>query len=105
MRSQIFKFTIFVFLFVAAGCAKPASRVTVIRQSEAATTAQNPLNELRKSLHKIFANPNFANAFWGVEIESLDSGEILYEQTSGKLLMPASNMKILTAIAALKKLG
>jgi D-alanyl-D-alanine carboxypeptidase/D-alanyl-D-alanine-endopeptidase (penicillin-binding protein 4) len=102
MRSQIFKLIIFLLLFVTAGCARPVSRNTEIPQ---AVATRDALKELRSSLNKIFANPNFANAFWGVAIQSLDSGEILYEQNSGKLLMPASNMKILTAISALKTLG
>jgi serine-type D-Ala-D-Ala carboxypeptidase/endopeptidase (penicillin-binding protein 4) len=100
MRSQIFKFTILVFVFVAFGCAKPVSKVTTIPQTEVSS-----VKDLQSTLNTIFANQSFANAFWGVAIQSLDSGEILYEQNSGKLLMPASNMKILTAITALEKLG
>ncbi len=42
---------------------------------------------------------------WGVEIRSLDSGELLYERNSRKLMMPASNMKIVTLAAAAETLG
>jgi D-alanyl-D-alanine carboxypeptidase/D-alanyl-D-alanine-endopeptidase (penicillin-binding protein 4) len=44
-------------------------------------------------------------ALWGVEVRSLDSGRILYELNSRKLMMPASNMKILTLATAAETLG
>jgi D-alanyl-D-alanine carboxypeptidase/D-alanyl-D-alanine-endopeptidase (penicillin-binding protein 4) len=42
---------------------------------------------------------------WAVDIRSLDTGERLYELNAGKLMMPASNMKILTLAAAADALG
>jgi D-alanyl-D-alanine carboxypeptidase/D-alanyl-D-alanine-endopeptidase (penicillin-binding protein 4) len=42
---------------------------------------------------------------WAVDIRSLDTGERLYELNAGKLMMPASNMKILTLAAAADVLG
>ena len=70
-----------------------------------AALSRDPLNELRFQLDRILADPAFDNAFWGVAIQSMDTGQILYEQNAGKLLMPASNMKLITAVASLKKLG
>jgi serine-type D-Ala-D-Ala carboxypeptidase/endopeptidase (penicillin-binding protein 4) len=100
MRSQIFKRIILLLILVAAGCAKH-----VPGTFKAPPVPRDTVRELRLQLDHLFGNPEFSNAFWGVAIQSIDSGEILYEQNSGKLLMPASNMKILTGIAALKKLG
>ena len=46
-----------------------------------------------------------AHARWGVVVRSLDSGELLYQLNSDKLMMPASNMKIVTLAAAAQVLG
>ncbi len=100
MQSQILKRTILILLFLAAGCAKHATKTTTAPHIQ-----RDPVAELRTQLDHLFANPDFSNAFWGVEIQSSDTGQVIYEQNAGKLLMPASNMKIVTAIAALKTLG
>jgi D-alanyl-D-alanine carboxypeptidase/D-alanyl-D-alanine-endopeptidase (penicillin-binding protein 4) len=42
---------------------------------------------------------------WGVEVKSLDTGKVLYALNERKLMMPASNMKILTLAAAAEILG
>jgi D-alanyl-D-alanine carboxypeptidase/D-alanyl-D-alanine-endopeptidase (penicillin-binding protein 4) len=46
-----------------------------------------------------------ARGVWGVDIRSLDTGERLYQLEPGRLMMPASNMKIFTAAAAAEILG
>ncbi len=46
-----------------------------------------------------------ARGVWGVDIRSLDTGEPLFELNAGRLMMPASNMKILTLAAAADTLG
>src|SRR3990172_1849114 len=61
----------------------------------------SPLEVLQKDLTAILAEATFENAFWGVMIQSLDTEEILYQQNGEKLLIPASNMKLVTAAAAL----
>ncbi len=63
------------------------------------------LKSLVKHIDAIFNDPMFENAFWGVIIESLDTGKIWYERNPDKLFMPASNQKILTTAAALEELG
>jgi D-alanyl-D-alanine carboxypeptidase/D-alanyl-D-alanine-endopeptidase (penicillin-binding protein 4) len=42
---------------------------------------------------------------WGVDIRSLDSGERLFDLNANRLMMPASNMKILTVATAAASLG
>ena len=42
---------------------------------------------------------------WGVVVKSLDSGKVLYALNARKLMMPASNMKIVTLAAAAEALG
>ena len=60
---------------------------------------------LRDDLDRIFSDATFSSAQWGVEVLSLDRGEMIYERNSGKLYMPASNNKLLTGAAALVGLG
>jgi D-alanyl-D-alanine carboxypeptidase/D-alanyl-D-alanine-endopeptidase (penicillin-binding protein 4) len=60
---------------------------------------------LRKDLDRIFSDRRFAEAHWGVEVYSLDRSEILYEKNAQRLYIPASNNKLLTAAAALMRLG
>jgi D-alanyl-D-alanine carboxypeptidase/D-alanyl-D-alanine-endopeptidase (penicillin-binding protein 4) len=45
------------------------------------------------------------HARWGVAVRSLDSGQRLFELDAGKLMVPASNLKILTLAAAAHALG
>ena len=45
------------------------------------------------------------HALWGVQVKSLDTGRTLYSRNAGTLMMPASNMKIVTLAAAAETLG
>ena len=49
--------------------------------------------------------PEFRNAHWGMLIVDPVAAETLYSRNAGKLLMPASNMKIVTGAAAMAILG
>ncbi len=60
---------------------------------------------LRAELDDIFADPAFRNAHWGLMVQSLETGEILYRRNAEKLFMPASNNKLVTAAVALRRLG
>jgi D-alanyl-D-alanine carboxypeptidase/D-alanyl-D-alanine-endopeptidase (penicillin-binding protein 4) len=60
---------------------------------------------LRHELAAVFNAPIFAHATWAVVIESLATGEVLYELNRAKLVMPASNMKIVTMAVAAETLG
>jgi D-alanyl-D-alanine carboxypeptidase/D-alanyl-D-alanine-endopeptidase (penicillin-binding protein 4) len=53
----------------------------------------------------VFNAPIMARGVWGVDIRSLDTGEVLYQHDAGRLMMPASNMKIVTLAAAANVLG
>jgi len=64
-----------------------------------------PVTALRYELSRIFDDPVFANAHWGVMIQSIDTGELLYSENAQKLFMPASNLKLVTAAVALARLG
>jgi D-alanyl-D-alanine carboxypeptidase/D-alanyl-D-alanine-endopeptidase (penicillin-binding protein 4) len=99
-RYKRFLALLLMILLLAQGCAKKAA-VT----AQAPIPSQGKTAALRGELEEIFSDANFENAFWGVMIQSLENGEIIYQKNHKKFLMPASNMKIPTAAAALVKLG
>ena len=49
--------------------------------------------------------PAFARASWGVVIQSLDDGQVLYRRNAERLFLPASSLKLVTAAGALVRLG
>jgi len=60
---------------------------------------------LRRDLQAVTSAPLLARSHWSILIKSLDTGEVIYQENPGKLVMPASNMKILTMAAAAARLG
>ncbi len=63
------------------------------------------MRELRSDLAQVFGASINDRGVWAVDIRSIESGEHLYELNAGKLMMPASNMKILTLAATADALG
>ncbi|MBI2835562.1 MAG: D-alanyl-D-alanine carboxypeptidase/D-alanyl-D-alanine-endopeptidase [Acidobacteria bacterium] len=63
------------------------------------------VNVLGDALDRVFRDARFEHAVWAVVVESLATGERLYELNPTKLVMPASNMKIVTLAAAAERLG
>jgi D-alanyl-D-alanine carboxypeptidase/D-alanyl-D-alanine-endopeptidase (penicillin-binding protein 4) len=61
--------------------------------------------DLTADLDAIFNVPALSRALVGVRIESLRTGETLYRRNSDKLVVPASNMKLLTLAVAAERLG
>ena len=45
------------------------------------------------------------NAFWGVYVQHVETGETWYEHNASNVFLPASNQKIFTSAAALDALG
>ena len=71
------------------------------------TAAATPVaaKVLPAELDRIFGAPAFDRMQWGVMVQSLASGEVLYHRNASKLMMPASNMKIVTLAASAERLG
>ena len=86
----------------ACGAKAPPAAAPVV---PAVTAPAVPLSSLARELDRIFAAPDFDRMHWGVLVRSLETGQVLYERQAGKLLMPASNMKIVTLAAAAERLG
>ncbi|UCG85678.1 MAG: D-alanyl-D-alanine carboxypeptidase/D-alanyl-D-alanine-endopeptidase [Gemmatimonadota bacterium] len=85
-------------LLVAAACAtrQPATW---------APLPDHALRALQAEIDTILEDPAFHNAHWGVMVQSVHSGQILYRKNSRKLFMPASNIKLVTAAVSLARLG
>jgi D-alanyl-D-alanine carboxypeptidase/D-alanyl-D-alanine-endopeptidase (penicillin-binding protein 4) len=60
---------------------------------------------LRHAIDSMLAAPETQSARWGVLIVDPERGDTLYSHDAGKLMVPASNQKILTAAVALDVLG
>jgi D-alanyl-D-alanine carboxypeptidase/D-alanyl-D-alanine-endopeptidase (penicillin-binding protein 4) len=65
----------------------------------------DPLTLLRSRLNRLFSDARLSNAQFGIEVYSLDRSEIVYDKNSSRLLLPASNNKVLTVCTALLRLG
>lgn len=66
---------------------------------------QYSINELREQLDDSFNDSALNNAFVGVFIRSLKTGETIYKKNPDKLFVPASLVKLFTTAAALFILG
>lgn len=84
-----------------------AASFLVLAACASAPVKSNPGAErlVALDLERIFNAPLTGHAIWGVEVKSLDTGRIWYSRNAKTLLMPASNMKLVTLAAASQALG
>jgi D-alanyl-D-alanine carboxypeptidase/D-alanyl-D-alanine-endopeptidase (penicillin-binding protein 4) len=61
--------------------------------------------QLAKRVDAILSRADVARGFWGVEIEELESGRVVYSHEADQLFTPASNTKLFTTAAALALIG
>ena len=92
-------FAFVAFALTVAACAHPA------RPAHPASLAPPALVQLQHDIDLVLADPLLAHGYWGVLIKSLETDETIYTLNAGKLMLPASNMKIVTLAAAAEKLG
>jgi D-alanyl-D-alanine carboxypeptidase/D-alanyl-D-alanine-endopeptidase (penicillin-binding protein 4) len=52
----------------------------------------------------LLSDPSFPQAFWGIKIQELRTGRTLYERNADGLVMPASNMKLVSTATVLQSL-
>jgi D-alanyl-D-alanine carboxypeptidase/D-alanyl-D-alanine-endopeptidase (penicillin-binding protein 4) len=89
---------------LAAGCAARQAPSAAPPLSTAVASVSSGVTQ-RRALDAIFNDPLFARATFGVRIESLGDGRVIYTRNSDKLVVPASNMKLLTMAVAAERLG
>lgn len=63
------------------------------------------LTQLQRAIDTALGEAVFARGTWGVAVRSLSMGDTLYARNAGKLMMPASTMKVVTLAAAADRLG
>ncbi|MBA4148580.1 MAG: D-alanyl-D-alanine carboxypeptidase/D-alanyl-D-alanine-endopeptidase [Verrucomicrobia bacterium] len=78
-----------------------ASLATSFSQND----STNKVAAFQEKLKAFVEHPRFDAALFGVKVESLDTGKVIYENAATKLLKPASNAKIYTGALALDRLG
>jgi D-alanyl-D-alanine carboxypeptidase/D-alanyl-D-alanine-endopeptidase (penicillin-binding protein 4) len=85
----------------SSACAAHASTAA----PEASRTGSAAVRQLQSDLFTIFNAPAMQRGVWGVDIRAAESGVVLFQHNAERLMMPASNMKILTLSAAAQTLG
>ena len=60
---------------------------------------------LADEIRTLIYDAEFENAFWGVTVVDLRTGQVLVGENARKSFVPASNMKLYTTAAALDQLG
>ncbi|WP_431061471.1 D-alanyl-D-alanine carboxypeptidase/D-alanyl-D-alanine endopeptidase [Streptomonospora nanhaiensis] len=84
----------------------PLLPMTLLGASPALADASGArLTELREDIDAILEDPALEGAVSGVVVVDTATGEELYSRDGGEQLLPASNMKLFTAAAALEVLG
>ena len=80
---------------LAAGCAKPRpGGPAPVAAPSAAVSA------MRNDIAALLDRPGLQRASWGIAVQSLRTGERLFEHNPRTLLVPASVMKVVTAAVA-----
>jgi len=79
--------------------------VNFLRAQDTNIPVAHSLDALRAQLIAHTGAPRFSGALWGVKIESLDTGKVLYEEHADRLMSPASNSKMYPSALALDRFG
>ncbi|WHZ01137.1 D-alanyl-D-alanine carboxypeptidase/D-alanyl-D-alanine-endopeptidase [Neobacillus sp. YX16] len=74
----------------------------LVPQSYPVLAENNLTHQLNQLLNE---DPDLHGAIAGISIRSADTGDVIYDHLGDVRLRPASNMKLLTAAAALSVLG
>lgn len=88
--------SLFILAILLGGCAA----TTEIKKPLPGT-----LPYLIEKIDEQFNDKRFESAFWGVKIQSMNTGEVWYSRNAEKVFMPASNQKIPTTAASIITLG
>src|SRR5258708_1780402 len=75
------------------------------RAASPARPTRPAFDQLTAYVDTILADPALGHGFWGVLVKSLKTDETLYSVNARRLMLPASNMKIVTLAAAADRLG
>ncbi|MBI4476629.1 MAG: D-alanyl-D-alanine carboxypeptidase, partial [Acidobacteria bacterium] len=90
-----------IVLTISPACAR-APRPIIPGTTRAARTA---IAHLQRDFDAILGAPDLQRMTWAVLVRSQDHDDTLYQVNAAKLMMPASNMKLVTMAAAAERLG
>lgn len=85
-------------------CAVDGPAATETTPAEDVASPQ-PMERIDWVIDSMLSRPELSGARVGVVVEALDTGSVLFERNADAPFIPASNMKIVTAAAALDILG
>ena len=74
-------------------------------EAQRAPGAESAQSEIREAVTDTIEAAPYTGALWGIEIASLRTGRRLFRHNADHLFAPASNTKLLTTAAALRRLG
>jgi D-alanyl-D-alanine carboxypeptidase/D-alanyl-D-alanine-endopeptidase (penicillin-binding protein 4) len=86
-------------------CAAALAPGTLAQERSDARADMDMLAGLAPQIDALLDEEELANAWWGIAVENLETGEMLYARNTGLGFVPASNTKLYTSAAALDLLG
>ena len=100
--SPAFSFYLLPFTFCLFLSACHAATRPVVAPVSAPSAA---VAHLQRDIEALLAAPSLEHTSWGVLVKSLARDETLYAMNARKLMLPSSNMKIVTLAVAAERLG
>ena len=97
-------FLILLFLFSYKSFSQE-NRIVKVGKDSTSIYNYSTIPKFWGQMEDVFHDPNFSNANWGVEIQSIETGEYFYKRNENKLFIPASDIKLFTTSGALSLLG
>jgi D-alanyl-D-alanine carboxypeptidase/D-alanyl-D-alanine-endopeptidase (penicillin-binding protein 4) len=94
-----------VALFLILCIDVPSSYSQPVTAPERTKESQVSVENFTHEIGTILKSKSADNALWGIYIQSLKTGEVIYEQNAKRSFLPASNMKLITSAIALKTLS
>jgi serine-type D-Ala-D-Ala carboxypeptidase/endopeptidase (penicillin-binding protein 4) len=88
-----------------AAVAPAPARPTAPPAPVSGAATPGPVESLHQDFNRIFGGQAFGRMQWAVVVQSLATGETIFSENPSKLMLPASNMKIVTLAAAAERLG
>lgn len=92
-------------LLVAFGLALAVASAVSAAAPPHPARALPAVTTIADTLDRILADPRLAGVTVGLEVRDTADGSVLYTRNAGQRLVPASNNKLLTSVAALEILG